>query len=196
MKIAIVDRLIKDLRVSLAGVKEGIEQVAEKADLKMRVAKISIEVSGLEEDLEKAYQALGDVVYREAIGRPDGFYEIGEAQTAVRRIHDVTEKIHERERQIERIQEGQIEEQLVETAGHLKEGDWTVETIRVTAGSKADGSRLSDAGNPREILVVGIVRGESYLLPKGDTILQESDVVTVIGRKKDRKMIEEWLYAS
>ncbi len=196
MKIAIVDRLIKDLRVSLAGVKEGIERVAEKADLKMRVAKISIEISGLEEDLEKAYQALGDVVYREAISRPDGFYEIGEAQTAVRTIRDVTEKIREREWQIERIQEGQIEEQLVETAGHLKEGDWTVETFRVSAGSKADGSRLSDAGNPRDILVVGIVRGESYLLPKGDTLLQPADVVTVIARKKNRTVIENWLCSS
>lgn len=196
MKSKIVDRLMKDLQVSLAGIKEGVERIAEQADLKMKVAKLSLETAEVEKDLESDFRSLGELAYRDAISRPADFYDRPDVQDAMQRVRRQTDAIRGLERRIDRIRESRTEENLIEAAGYMKDADWSVECFQVVSGSAAVGKPLSDAQKPASILVVSIVRAGAFELPEGRTVLEAGDQVTVVVKKSERKRVEQWLSAA
>jgi CIC family chloride channel protein len=66
--------------------------------------------------------------------------------------------------------------ELAKTFGHSR-----VEFLNITLspGSKAAGSRVADLHIPRTAVLVYVRRGENVIIPHGDTLLQEGDLVMV-----------------
>ena len=57
--------------------------------------------------------------------------------------------------------------------------------IDILPGTRADGRRVSDLPLPRGVLILLVGRGESFLVPKGDTRIEAHDTLLVLGSPAD-----------
>lgn len=60
-------------------------------------------------------------------------------------------------------------------------GNAEVEEIRVEAGSICDGRQVKDVSWPEHFVIASLRRGTHLIIPMGDTILCEGDILTVVG---------------
>jgi len=65
--------------------------------------------------------------------------------------------------------------------------------IIVPYGSRFSGKSLVQVGMPKNALIVLIARGESFIVPSGDTVLEEGDVLMTIGDQESLKRVSEIL---
>jgi CIC family chloride channel protein len=61
----------------------------------------------------------------------------------------------------------------------------------IQPGSNALGKRIADLDVPREAVLVSVRRGRELVIPHGDTILQENDVITALCEQKNREKLKE-----
>ncbi|MDR1677349.1 MAG: Trk system potassium transporter TrkA [Deltaproteobacteria bacterium] len=71
---------------------------------------------------------------------------------------------------------------LVVTVANLQNNDTEVIEMEVTESSKCCGHRLMDIKFPSGALVAGIVRGETSLIPRGDTVFEAGDILALVAR--------------
>jgi CIC family chloride channel protein len=60
----------------------------------------------------------------------------------------------------------------------------------IQPGSNALGKRIADLDVPREAVLVSVRRGRELVIPHGDTILQENDVITALCEQKNREKLK------
>ena len=65
--------------------------------------------------------------------------------------------------------------------------------IEVVPGSRAEGRRVAELGLPREVLILLVRRGESFLVPRGDTALRAGDALLVLAHPAVLDRVEEGL---
>ena len=79
----------------------------------------------------------------------------------------------------------------------LKEGDKAPAfTLGGTGGSAADGHQLKDVHWPAGCTLVAIRRGRAVLVPEGNTVLQDGDIVTAFGASGVRREVLDRLHAT
>ena len=61
----------------------------------------------------------------------------------------------------------------------------------VPYGSKASGQPILNLGLPKESLITMVVRGDKYIMPTGDTVLEEGDVLLILTNSETLKTINE-----
>jgi cell volume regulation protein A len=61
--------------------------------------------------------------------------------------------------------------------------------LAVASDSPVVGRQIVDLGFPRSALIVLLTRGESYVVPRGGTVLQTDDVLLVLVEKSDEPMV-------
>ncbi|MDR2367922.1 MAG: Trk system potassium transporter TrkA [Deltaproteobacteria bacterium] len=71
---------------------------------------------------------------------------------------------------------------LVVTVATLQNNDTEVVEMEVTGNSKCHGHRLMDLKFPSGAIVAGVLRGETPIIPRGDTVLEAGDVLAVVAR--------------
>jgi CIC family chloride channel protein len=76
--------------------------------------------------------------------------------------------------------------------GSLVEGTTLVET-RVEAGAPLAGQKLAAAGVPAGTVVMAIHRHGEALVPRGDTMLQPNDVLTLVVTPAGEEAVRDWL---
>lgn len=69
--------------------------------------------------------------------------------------------------------------------------DMQLNDFIVPYGSRAAGQPILRIGLPREALITMIVRGDKYIMPTGDTILEEGDVLLILTNSETTKAIQE-----
>lgn len=79
--------------------------------------------------------------------------------------------------------------EFLETEG----ADMQMTELIVPFGSRFAGKSLIQVGMPKTSLIVLIVRDDSYIVPSGDTILEEGDVLLTIGDQQSLKSISDVL---
>ncbi|MDR2386835.1 MAG: Trk system potassium transporter TrkA [Deltaproteobacteria bacterium] len=71
---------------------------------------------------------------------------------------------------------------LVVTVANLQNNDTEVVEIAVSEHSKCLGKKLMDVKFPNGSIVAGILRGDTSLVPRGDTIFETGDILAVVAR--------------
>ncbi|MDA8161622.1 MAG: chloride channel protein [Desulfobacteraceae bacterium] len=64
-----------------------------------------------------------------------------------------------------------------------------VEELTIESGSHCAGQRISDLRWPKECIVASVRRGRRLMIPHGDTVLQEGDVLAVVTEKEVSKKL-------
>ncbi len=94
------------------------------------------------------------------------------------------------------IYEALLEKLLVKSQAPLnldKKGKKIVLEISIALGSFLDRKYIKDVKWPQECLLVGVIRGEKEIIPKGDTKLQFGDYLVVLTNEKDEAKLREHL---
>ena len=65
--------------------------------------------------------------------------------------------------------------------------------LRVLAGKPADGRSVRNVLWPHDTLVTSLMRGETHIVPDGETVLIEGDVITIVGEASDGKELVKTL---
>lgn len=73
------------------------------------------------------------------------------------------------------------------------QGEMKLEDFIVPFGSKAVNQPLLNLGFPKDTLITLIIRGDDYITPRGDTILEEGDVLLLLARAESLPKIQNIL---
>jgi len=76
--------------------------------------------------------------------------------------------------------------------GSLK-SDMKLEDFIVPYGSKAANQPILNLGFPKDILITLIIRGDEYITPRGDTILEEGDVLLLLASDESLPKVQNIL---
>lgn len=68
-----------------------------------------------------------------------------------------------------------------------------LEDFIVPFGSKAANQPILNLGFPKDSLVTLIIRGEDYITPRGDTVLEEGDVLLLLASNESLPMVQKIL---
>jgi len=82
--------------------------------------------------------------------------------------------------------EREIKEYLIHNDRYI-----TLELIRNTSTDELIGKMMKETRFPHDVLVAIVQRGEIFITPRGDTMLEEGDIITIIGEPKGIKTIFE-----
>jgi NhaP-type Na+/H+ and K+/H+ antiporter len=67
--------------------------------------------------------------------------------------------------------------------------------VTIPDDSQANGKTIAELGIPRAAVLVSIQRGDEIIIPRGDTVLHEGDVVTTLCERETLTAIKELLLA-
>jgi hypothetical protein len=76
-------------------------------------------------------------------------------------------------------------EEARELKSSLERGDGALEQVEISFLSPAAGKKVKEVNLPKEVLLGPIQRGKELIIPDGETELQATDRVTLMGKKKD-----------
>lgn len=76
----------------------------------------------------------------------------------------------------------------------LEESKKTVINIPVTGESELDGKKISEIKWAEDVLVVAIARSEHEFIPKGNTVIEAGDILTILLPEKKVHFMKEELY--
>lgn len=79
------------------------------------------------------------------------------------------------------------------TVGFDKEGKKTILETPISLGSYLDQRCIKDVVWPNDCLLVGVIRGEKEIIPKGNTKLQMGDYLVILTNDKEEAVINECL---
>jgi cell volume regulation protein A len=71
--------------------------------------------------------------------------------------------------------------------------DMKLEDFIVPYGSKAAKQPILNLGFPKDILITLIIRGEEYITPRGDTVLEEGDVLLLLASAESLPAVQRIL---
>jgi len=73
------------------------------------------------------------------------------------------------------------------------QSDMKLEDFIVPYGSKAANQPILNLGFPKDILITLIIRGDEYITPRGDTILEEGDVLLLLASDESLPKVQNIL---
>ena len=76
-------------------------------------------------------------------------------------------------------------EDAAELKSNLERGDGALEQVEISFLSPVAGKKVKELDLPKEVLLGPILRGKELIIPDGETELQATDRVTLMGKKKD-----------
>ena len=76
----------------------------------------------------------------------------------------------------------------------VEESKKTIISIPVSGESELDGKKISDIKWAEDVLVVAIVRSEHEFIPKGNTVIEAGDVLTILLPERKVHFMKEELY--
>jgi len=76
-------------------------------------------------------------------------------------------------------------EEARELKSSLEAGDGALEQVEISFLSPVAGKKVKEVNLPKEVLLGPIRRGKELIIPDGETELQATDRVTLMGKKKD-----------
>lgn len=147
---------------------------------KTQAGQIKLRMLFLENQIDQVLLRLGSRTYD--LNKSDGpFGEDGEVRSL---LQDISTKKKELGQLKEDFQKSWSEESR-ELKTRLEKGDGALEQVEISFLSPAAGKKIKEVDLPKEVLLGPILRGKELIIPDGETELQATDRVTLLGKKKD-----------
>jgi len=169
--------------ISLDGIREALEVVAERVALRVQVAKLLLHAEDAEARLRHAYQSLGHHLYATRHTPSTGAGSIDAALSLTARIRTEQQLVRELRDQLASLNDETLVVPLSRLQDDLKEGGGTIERVTISPGSQADGKRLVDLRLPPAVRLIAVRRGQTLVMPIGTLVLQAGDDITLVGSR-------------
>ncbi len=147
---------------------------------KTQAVQIKVRMLVLENQLDQILLRLGSRTY-DLSKSGAAFREDGEVQNLLRDISSRREELAERKEEFRKS----WREEARELKSSLDKGDGALEQVEVSFLSPVAGKKVREVDLPKEVLLGPILRGKELIIPDGETELQATDRVTLMGKKRD-----------
>ncbi len=147
---------------------------------KTQAVQIKLRMLFLESQIDQALLRLGSRAYD--LNKSGGAF--GEDEEVRSFWQEISSKRQELARLKEDFQRSWSEESK-ELKARLEKGDGALEQVEISFLSPAAGKKVKEVDLPKEVLLGPITRGKELIIPDGETELQATDRVTLLGKKKD-----------
>ncbi|RMG63962.1 MAG: hypothetical protein D6715_10495 [Calditrichaeota bacterium] len=167
--------------------KETGEKIGAQGNFLAALARIKTELHALNQRKNDAFRQLGERYYQLAEERRLGLFE-EMASDLIALLQELEEKeqqlLAEKKQLEEEYRARGLEVNAVEAlVEDLEAGEAGIESLSIDRQSPALGKALKDLKLPQDVLVSLVVRGEEVVIPRGDTVLQEGDRISLLGKK-------------
>ena len=147
---------------------------------KTQAVQIKFRMLLLENQLDQVLFRLGSRTY--GLSKSGAaFREDGEVQNLLRDISSRREELAKWKEEFRKS----WREEAKELKSSLEKGDGALEQVEVSFLSQVAGKKVREVELPKEVLLGPILRGKELIIPDGETELQATDRVTLMGKKKD-----------
>jgi len=147
---------------------------------KTQAVQIKLRMLLLENQLDQVFLRLGSRAYD--LSKSGGSLRDDDEVRAL--LQDVSSKREGLAQMKEDFQRSWREEAR-ELKSSLERGDGALEQVEISFLSPVAGKKVKEVELPKEVLLGPIRRGEELIIPDGETELQATDRVTLMGKKKD-----------
>ena len=147
---------------------------------KTQAIQIKLRMLLLENQLDHLYLRLGSRAYD--LSKSGGSFQGDEEAGAL--FQGISSKKQELAQSKDEFERSWREEARA-LKSNLEKGDGALEQVEVSFLSPLAGKKVKEADLPKEVLLGPILRGKELIIPDGDTELQATDRVTLLGKKKD-----------
>ncbi len=147
---------------------------------KTQAVQIKLRMLLLENQLDQVLFRFGSRAYD--LGKSGGSLRGDEEARAF--LQDISSKKQELTQLKEDFQR-RWREEARELKSNLERGDGALEQVEISFLSPAAGKKIKEMNLPKEVLLGPILRGKELIIPDGETELQATDRVTLMGKKKD-----------
>jgi len=147
---------------------------------KTQAVQIKLRMLFLENQIDQVLLRLGSRTYDlNKSGEPFG--EDGEIRFLLQGISSKRQELSQLKEDFQRS----WSEESRELKARLEKGDGALEQVEISFLSPAAGKKIKEVDLPKEVLLGPITRGKELIIPDGETELQATDRVTLLGKKKD-----------
>ncbi len=147
---------------------------------KTQAVQIKLRMLFLENQIDQALLRLGSRTYDlKKSGGPFG--EDGEVRSLLQEISTRKKELGQLKEDFQRS----WSEESTELKSRLEKGDGALEQVEISFLSPAAGKKVKEVDLPKEVLLGPILRGKELIIPDGETELQATDRVTLLGKRKD-----------
>jgi len=147
---------------------------------KTQAVQIKLRMHFLENQLDQVFFRLGSRAYD--LSKSAGSLREDEEGRAI--LEDISSKKRDMAQMKEDFQHIWREESR-ELKSKLEAGDGALEQVEISFLSPLAGKKVKDVDLPKEVLLGPILRGKELIIPDGETELQATDRVTLMGKRKD-----------
>lgn len=147
---------------------------------KTQAVQIKLRMLFLENQIDQVLLHLGSRTYD--LGKSGGTLgEDGEVRSLLQKISSKRQELGQLKEDFQRS----WSEESKELKARLEKGDGALEQVEISFLSPAAGKKVKEVDLPKEVLLGPILRGKELIIPDGETELQATDRVTLLGKKKD-----------
>ena len=170
-------------------IKSGAEKTAETATYTSKLTQLTWERRGIQNKMDDQFTELGELLHKlRKENRLDDLSK--EAKPHFDNLISLEKNLEEIDTEKESLASqyniGRSEEKAAQKlAENLEAGGGTMKKVSIKEGSSTIGKKLRDIRLPKEALIVNVMRGKQMIIPDGNTVLQVTDEVTLLGKKED-----------
>lgn len=180
----------------LEAIREVLSQIGEKTSEVTSVVKLQFEIGSLEKSLELESLALGKLLlehHRAGNSNADDKPLLNR----LKKMMELEQQIQTRKRAYDEIRKGLSDDYVVNKLSQdLSASGAVIEQVVISEKSNVVNKLLKEILLPKEALISAINRGETVIIPDGNTQLQAGDQVTVIGKTGDVEKVSKRLTAN
>lgn len=180
----------------LETVREFFSQIGEKASEVTSVVKLQYEVGSLQKSFERETLTLGSLVlehYRAGKRNADD----EQLRNQLKKMMELEQQIQSTEQKYDELRKGLSDEYVVsKVSKDLAASGAVIEQVIISEKSNVADKLLKEILLPKEALISVVKKGDTVIIPDGNTKLQAGDLVTIIGKTGDVEKVAKRLLAS
>jgi len=170
-------------------IKSGAEKTAETATYTSKLTQLTWEKRGIQNKMEDQFLKLGELLHK--LHMENRLQDLkNEAKSVFENLTSLEKNLAEIDSAKELLASehniGQNEEKTAQKlAENLEASGGTMQKVTIRETASTIGKKLREIRLPKEALIVNVMRGEVMIIPDGNTVLQDKDEVTLLGKKED-----------
>jgi trk system potassium uptake protein TrkA len=82
--------------------------------------------------------------------------------------------------------EQEVDYKGLKTVSKMKDNEIILSEINIKTESQVCGKRIMDFNIPKQCIITSIIRNEKFLIPNGQTVLENGDTLIVVSETKDQ----------
>ena len=180
--MGLLNRIRNNVIPPIQGLREGILEVADKANLKMQKTKAILAIHDLENELKKNYSRMGEVAYQlKGSHDMEAIKNHPEAKSIFEMCRGLDAKIARLRERLTALGDTGLDEQLLLLKQALGQGNAKIVRVTLVPGSPLKGRKLMETQLPQNILILCIMRKTRLIIPTGETRFGGNDTIFILG---------------